>query len=259
MLRSLTRSPATNYVLRFRGVEPYSFADLLQKADDSSIGDYCLKFKGSPFITRKLEVEDDAGRNAQVLLRLRGGASCCEARQEVIHLDGTNGEMFRQFDVKAATCRHGKASVRSICRGSTCAHAFCAEEHLAKGRDAVPVAVRNPRTKKISGQREVQASVQNVAVMISAEIGDATQPVIHIVRNGSAAAVEIEILCPIPPIKGIPGKDIHFGMILGLGHPGQQREKRKQRHHELTLHYILLMDLCTAEFLRRCVAAALGR
>jgi hypothetical protein len=32
-------------------------------------------------------------------------------------------------------------------------------------------------------------------------------------------------------------------MILGLGHPGQEREKRKQRHHELTLHYILLMDL----------------
>src|SRR5262245_11837775 len=167
--------------------------------------------------------------------------------------------MFCQFDVKAATCCHGKAIVRSVCRGRTCTHAFNAEEHLAKGRDAVPVAVRNPRTKKIGRQREIQATVQNVAVMISAEIGDAAQPVIHIVSKGSATAVEIEILCPIPPIIGIPGKDIHFGMILGLGHATQEREKRKQRHHELTLHYILLMDLCTAEFLRRYVAAGCPR
>src|SRR5580765_3139247 len=107
-------------------------------------------------ITRTLKLEDHAGRNAQILLRLRGGASCSEARQEVIHLDGTNGEMFCQLGVKPATYRHGKAIVRSVCRGSTCAHAFCAEEHLAKRRDAVPVAVRNPRAKKIGGQREVK-------------------------------------------------------------------------------------------------------
>src|SRR5215471_21440387 len=163
--------------------------------------------------------------------------------------------MFCQFDIKAATCSHGKAIVRSVCRGSTCTHAFCAEEHLAKGRDAVPVAVRNPRTKKIGGQREIQATVQNVAVMISAEIGDAAQPAIHVVSKGRATAVEIEILCTIPPIIGIPHKDIYFGMILGSGHASQECQKRKQRHHELTLHYILLMDLCTAEFLRRYVAA----
>src|SRR5215472_6829523 len=196
----------------------------------------CPVCKGGPSITRKLKVEDHAGRNAQILLRLRVSASCSEARQEVIHLDRTNGEMFCQFDVKPATYRHGKAIVRSVCRGGTCAHAFCAEEHLAEGRDAVPVAVRNPRTKKIGGQGEVQASVQNVAVMISAEIGDAAQPVIHIVSKGRATAVEIEVLCPIPPIIGIPGKDIHFGMILAPGHSGQEREKRKQRHHEPTLH-----------------------
>src|SRR5437762_757173 len=150
--------------------------------------DYCLKFKGSPSITRKLKIEDHTGRNAQILLRCRVGAGCGEARQEVIHLDGTNGEVVCQFDVKPATCRHGKAIVRSVCRGSTCAHAFYAEEHFAKRRDAPPVAVRNPRTKKKGGQREVQATIQNVAVMISAEIGDAAQPVIHIVSNGSAAA-----------------------------------------------------------------------
>src|SRR5262245_61605741 len=123
--------------------------------------------------------------------------------------------MFCQFGVKPAAYRHGKAIVRPACSGSTCAHAFCAEEHLAKGRDAVPVAIRNPGTKKIGGQREVQATVQNVAVMISAEIGDGAEPVVHIVSDGSAAAVEIEVLCPIPAIIGIPGKDIDFGMILG--------------------------------------------
>src|SRR5262249_5783881 len=117
-------------------------------------------------MTPKLKVEDHAGRNAQILLRLRVGASCSEARQEVINLDGTNGEMFCQFDVEPATYRHGKAIVRSVSRGSTRTHTFCAEEHFAKGSDAVPVAVRNPRTKKISGQREVQASIQNVAVVI---------------------------------------------------------------------------------------------
>src|SRR5690242_13385162 len=116
--------------------------------------------------------------------------------------------MSGQLDVKPATCGHGKAIVRSVCRGSACAHAFCPEEYLAKGRDAVPVAVRNPRTKKIGGQRKVQASVQNVAVMVSAEIGDAAEPIIHIVSKGSAAAVKIELLCPVPPIIGIPRKDI---------------------------------------------------
>src|SRR5690242_11376918 len=153
--------------------------------------------------------------------------------------------MICEFNVKPAACGHGKTVVRSACGGSTCADAFPAEEHFGKRRDAVPVMVRNPRTKKIGGQREVQASVQNVAVMIGAEIGDAAQPVIHIVSNGSAAAIEIEVLCPIPAIIGIPSKDIHFGMILGLGYPSQEHEKREQRHHELTLHYFLLIDVCT--------------
>src|SRR5262245_25967756 len=107
--------------------------------------------------------------------------------------------MFCQFGVEPATYRHGKAIVRSVSRGSTRTHAFCAEEHFAKRSDAVPVAVRNPRTKKISGQSEVQASIQNVAVVISTEIGDAAQPVVHIVGQGSATTVEIELLCPIPP------------------------------------------------------------
>src|SRR5215471_4671536 len=95
----------------------------------------------------KLKAEDNAGGNAQILLRLRGGASCSEACQEVVHFNGANGEMFREFDVKAAASRHGKPSVRSVCRGSACADAFRAEEHLTKRCDAVPVAVRNPRTK----------------------------------------------------------------------------------------------------------------
>src|SRR5262249_7280590 len=129
--------------------------------------------------------------------------------------------MFRKVDVKAAAGRHGKSVVGSVSPGRTCAHVFGPQQHLAKWCHAVPVPVRNPGTKKISGQRKVKAAVQNVAVMIAAEIGDAAQPLVDIVGNGSAAAVEIEILCSIPAIVGISGKDIYSRVILrlSLGRP----------------------------------------
>ena len=73
---------------------------------------------GSPFgrgpegaINGELEMKDQAGRNPQILLRLRTGAGCGEAGQQVIHLDRTNGEMFSQFGVNPATYRHGEAIV----------------------------------------------------------------------------------------------------------------------------------------------------
>jgi hypothetical protein len=59
-----------------------------------------------------LEMKDDAGRDAQVVLILRAVAEFVEAGQEIVHLDGAEREMMRDVKVDTAAERHRERIVR---------------------------------------------------------------------------------------------------------------------------------------------------
>ena len=57
-------------------------------------------------------MKDNAGGDAQVVLILRAVTELVETGQQVIHLNGTNGEVVRDVNVHAAAERHRKRIIR---------------------------------------------------------------------------------------------------------------------------------------------------
>jgi len=66
----------------------------------------------NPAYNQTLEVENDAGGDAQVVLILRAVAEFVEMREQIVHLDGTERQTMRDVDVQAAAESHGERIVR---------------------------------------------------------------------------------------------------------------------------------------------------
>src|SRR2546430_4381943 len=113
-------------------------------------------------IERRLEMNDQAGGDAKIVLRF---TACCrfrEARQEIFDLRGTEREPMEESHVNAAT---EGCSERVACAGNAEAAAACmgdAEESLCKRREARTPPVRNARTKKVRRHGAVDSRTENV-------------------------------------------------------------------------------------------------
>src|SRR5262249_18570959 len=164
-------------------------------------------------------MKDNAGRDAQVILILRAVTEFVEAGQEIVELHGAERETVRDADIHAAAKGHRKRIVRSG-EGQAVAAADVryTEKNLTERRKVRTAAIRNTRTEQICGERAVHAGAENVAAVITAEIGDAAEPAVGVVGDRSAAPVEIETVqagsAGIGADVRISGEDIDLGRIL---------------------------------------------
>src|SRR5690242_14011788 len=117
-----------------------------------------------------LEMENNAGGNAEIVLRL--AASCCfrEAREQVLHLRGPERQTMEEFHVNAAAERRSKRVAGAAGAESAAARMRDTEKSLRKRSDAFMTPVRKARTKKVGGKRAVDTSTENIVGMVAAEI-----------------------------------------------------------------------------------------
>ena len=76
-------------------------------------------------IERKLEMNDEAGGDAEIVLRFAAGCRLREARQEIFDLRGTEREPMEESHVDAAT--EGR-SERIACAGNAETAAACVRD-----------------------------------------------------------------------------------------------------------------------------------
>src|SRR6267378_3414461 len=144
------------------------------------------------FLVRRLEPENDSGRNAQIVLRIRSGTRFGEPGHQVIHLNRPNCEVIGQFVIHAATYGHGKRVVRTAGPRHARVRTCHAEENFAKRRYAPEVTNGNARPEQICGKRSACAGVQDIAAVIAAEVRNTAEPAIRVVGDRRAASVETE-------------------------------------------------------------------
>jgi uncharacterized membrane-anchored protein len=140
-------------------------------------------------------VENDASRDAQVVLILRAVAEFVETGEQVVHLNGADGKMMRDVDVDSATEGHRERIVRGREREAVAAaDVRDAEQDLAERSEMRIVAIGNTRAEKVSGERAVHSRAENIVAVVAAKISNSAEPAVGVVGDGSAAAVEIETI-----------------------------------------------------------------
>jgi len=179
-------------------------------------------------IERKLEMNDEAGGDAKIVLRFAAGCRFREAREQILNLRRTERQTMEELHVNA-TAEGCSERVAGAGRAEPAtARMRDAKKSLRKRGEAFVVAIRNARAEKISGNGAVNARAENVVGMIAAEISDAAEPVLRVIRNGRTAAVKIKTAnagrAGIVAEIGISDEDIEFWHILR----GRNRRDRKQ-------------------------------
>src|SRR5437762_4186464 len=190
---------------------------------------------------RKLEMNDEAGGDAKIVLRFAAGCRFREARQEIFDLRGAERHPMEESHVNAAT---EGCSERVACAGNAetaATRVRNTEERLCKRSEARMPPVRNARTEKIGRQGAVDSRTENVISVIAAEIGDAAEPIVDLVGSRSAAAVKIETVHArsawIVAKIGIADEDVEFRPTLLLrGRHRRDGKHCEQAHYHLPLH-----------------------
>src|SRR5262249_15975674 len=137
-----------------------------------------------------LEVENDAGRDAEVVLVARAQREFVEASEQVVDLDRPQGKVVGYLGVHAAADGHGKRDVRGReAEPLAAANMRHAEQHLSEGGEMVGVGIGNARAEKIGGKGAVNSRAQNMVGVIAAEVRDTAEPASGVVRNRCAASV----------------------------------------------------------------------
>ena len=85
---------------------------------------------------RLLEMKNEAGGNAQVVLRFPVAGGFREARQKIFNLRGTSGQAVKEFHINAAAEGGGESVA-----GAACAEAAAACVRDIKERLAVTITI----------------------------------------------------------------------------------------------------------------------
>jgi len=85
-------------------------------------------------------MENDAGRDAKIVLRLALRCGFREARQKIFNLRGTPGQTVKEFHIKPAAGGGGESVA-----GATCAEAAaaCVRDAKERLRERVSIRIRN--------------------------------------------------------------------------------------------------------------------
>lgn len=124
-----------------------------------------------------LEVEDDSGREPQVILRV-----AAEIRHQIIALDNAPVKAMHDFRIEARADGHRKGRVAESRRADVRA----TNQYVRKGRNARRQG--HLRAKQVGVHRCIDAGGRTV---MAVEIGDSPQPVGELVLAGNFPAVQI--------------------------------------------------------------------
>src|SRR6266403_3972989 len=168
------------------------------------------------------EVENDSGRNTQIVLRLRVSVgNFRQMRQQIVELQRpdrktvphvpvhANAESRRQRCVRVRGCEHARTCPRPT------------DQNMCKGRDPAIFPIADLRTKHICKYVVVYVHPTDPTHIIAAEIGHSAQPIPEIVSRGCTATVETEIAeprcCRIGAKIRVAGGHINLRQLLRLG------------------------------------------
>jgi len=172
-----------------------------------------LVYEVTSFLS-KLEMEDDAGGRAQIILRLTSSGDFRKARREVLDFQRTQAEAVTNAVIKAAADRRGESIVRVRGVKQIGITVRGAEKCFREGMNAPYVAQINARAKEIRRGRAAGAGIKKVQVGVAAEISDGAQPRTELVIDRCASAIEAEAVGPggagIGPHIRIAGENINF-------------------------------------------------
>ncbi len=184
-------------------------------------------------------MNDEAGGDAEIVLRFAAGCRFREAREQILDLRGTERQAMEDLHVNATAegCSERVASTGSA--EGAAARVRDTKKSLRKRREAFMVAIGNPRAEEIRGNSAVNARAENVVGMIAAEISDAAEPVVCVVRDGGAATVKIKTTYAgragiIAEIR-ISDEDVELRYVLG-GRDRRDGKHCEQAHYDLPLH-----------------------
>src|SRR5580704_1949787 len=180
---------------------------------------------------RFLEMNHDTRRRAQIVLRLIVGSPFVKPRQQIIHLQRPQRESIRKPVVNASTDGHRKRVLRRSKRAPAYARSRVrySEESFGKRRKVSVAAIGNTRAEEVSRECSVDFGAQNISVVIAAEIRDATDPILDVIRHRCASAVQAEAV-PTPrdgifTHVRIPGEHINLWRFLRVRNPSAQGKK----------------------------------
>jgi hypothetical protein len=83
-------------------------------------------------VTGNLEVENDAGRDAQIVLRFAVRCGFREARQKAFNLHGTPGQTVKEIHINPAAEGGGESVAAATCAEDAAACVRDAKERLAQ-------------------------------------------------------------------------------------------------------------------------------
>jgi hypothetical protein len=177
-------------------------------------------------LRKDLEAEDYSGRDAEIVLGLGVVGAFVEAGEEIVELDGADGEVAADADVHATAYGHGEGIVGRIGSGDAGAGVGHTEQYLSKRSYALIVTIADARAEEIGRERAVHAAIENIPVVIGAEIGDAAEPVGGVVGDRSTAAVGAKAVgargAGIETQIRISGEDIYFRVVLCVSNAAEK-------------------------------------
>src|SRR6266436_761178 len=115
-----------------------------------------------------------------------------------------------------------------------------AEKSLTEGSKMFVAAIGNARAEEVCRESSVHSRSENISVVIAAEICDATDPILDVIRDRCASAVQAEAV-PTPrtgifTYVRIAGKNIQLWRFLRVRNPSAQGKKSQETHHYPQFH-----------------------